>query len=327
VISGALRSGRWLEASRRLSQLEAAGAGAATHYLDQISLRRMRRVVSRYKESLEELQPAAEGGWTAEPGVQGGMDFAYRLVNSTVQVVCSAVFDGADAFQAFVGLTEWDLCGRFCEGFREAQELQHKAPGDSLWRVLRQAPGGSEDNILHVSCLDALDEQLGALWVSAYVPEELACPANATSEESSSAELRSVSLPPAKPGAARLGFWRASYAIVPLWRDGPSGAFRLMLALSHHPTRAARAFPSFARREADTLIRNLRLFLDTCRELNWRALFSDHAEMYDFVRRHLAQKAPPTSLPPSPLSRLKFSEFSMHLPPDWADYCEPVCAY
>jgi len=168
-----------------------------------------------------------------------------------------------------------------------------------------------------VSCVDALEEPLGALWISAYVPCELG---DERGEEAEASKLGGVDLPPPEPGAVRAGFWKSAYAITPLWRE-QGHAFRLTCALSQHPTRAASVFPDFMRRESDALLSSFRTFLHRCRDLSWRALFSGNCEMYDCVRRHLAERAPPTNLPPSPLIRLSFSELSAHVPVTSAEAC------
>mmetsp|Transcript_63363 Transcript_63363/g.205689 ORF Transcript_63363/g.205689 Transcript_63363/m.205689 type:complete len:96 (-) Transcript_63363:164-451(-) len=77
------------------------------------------------------------------------------------------------------------------------------------------------------------------------------------------------------------------------------------------------------RREVDAFFQRFQTFLRDSGDLSWRALFSPNAEMYECVRKHLAEKAPPAAAPLMPLKLLPLLELSVHLPHDWADFCEP----
>lgn len=317
ALAAAVDGGRWLEAQRILEGC-AQGAPAA-------ALERARRIGARYSESLEELrctedyklQEAVE--WTEEFDSERGFAFAFRLADSTFQVVSSRVYEGFDAFQAFVGLCEYDLRKEYDAQVVEAECLREgegeEVPTDSIYHVFKQAHSGKEDNIWQVSCVDALDEPLGALWFSTYTPAEEGL-----------TELRGVPLPQARRDAVRVGFWRTAYAVVPLWTAVPS--FRLTFALCRRPSSAAYIFSSVVNREIGRVLDNFGDFLHRCHDLNLRAVSSERAPFYERVRRHLEAVAPKGCLAPaaSPMLRLGFSELSALLPEDWADHAEEAAA-
>lgn len=304
----AVRQGRWVEARRRVRELEQSGAS-----LDQVvgskMLERINRIGAQFEDSLGELNPAEgvlAGEWTTEHDDLNDLDFAFRLADSTMQVVASAVFT-ADALKAFVGLCEYDLCMRYSSEIMNVKPLREFGI-DSIWNVRRRAHGGKEDNIVQVSCLDALDEPLEALWFCVYTPGKEGLH-----------ELNGVRLPPPRDGAVRLGYWRNVFAIKPLWTDPPS--FRITLGLHRRTSAAAYVFAGVMRREVGSVLRNFREFVDTCSDLTWRSLFSRQAPFYDSVSRHLAECARARAVPPprSILSMLSFKELTQHLPEDWAD--------
>lgn len=283
-LTEAVSEGRWLEARRRLQSLEGAhGSAAGLRFMPEEMLLRIRRIGQVFDESLQELNSHRDREWMINRDLDRG--FAFRLDSDRVRVVSTRKFDGIDALHAFVGLCEFELCGNYLRGVRGKPKLLHgDTDGDSLWHVFKSSAQGKEDNILQVTCVDALDEDLKSLWVSAYVPPEF-------EERPRGAEPRvpDPSLPPPQEGAVRLGYWRSVFAIKPL--GVASAGFEMTFALSRRPTSAACVFPNFMEKEVEAFWTNFRNHLKSCQELNRREFFSPNAKLYDAVRRRLLERS------------------------------------
>mmetsp|Transcript_26581 Transcript_26581/g.88121 ORF Transcript_26581/g.88121 Transcript_26581/m.88121 type:complete len:490 (+) Transcript_26581:99-1568(+) len=293
MLSTALRAGRWIEARQRLESLEAAGTSEAVQYLDDSTMERLRRINARFEDSLHELKPKEQDGWILNQTANHGLDFRFRLTSRTLEVVSSKVFEGVDALHAFIGLCEFDLQRKYDKQILDVQTLEQVGTGDSLWRIVKQVAVAKEDNVLHVSCIDALDEPLGALWVSTYTPVLLAASnrneATSGSGDRHPVEACGVTLPAPQDGSVRLELWKTVYAVTPVWR-GTHGttphtpAFRLTCGLCRHPSQAACVFPVFMRREVDAFFQRFQTFfagqwrpelagivLSQCRDVRMRA--------------------------------------------------------
>lgn len=354
-VSRELQAGRVLEVGARLGEfgppLRSARAGrhgdrSPTNrpMLTAPEIGRIRRACLRFKESVSEAS-AGEGsndGWTSEPSFNaapGGdpeIELNFRLGPDLLQVVWSKVFTDFDAFHVFAGLSEFDLCQRrgvFGSGCRTlaTQLLKQCGPGDALWRVLSQSPIGKEDNVLHVTSVDALDDPSArCLWVSVHTPAALTQPAapgqpDGTPVAAVASEVCGVSVPPPQEGAVRLDCWRVAYIIRPDWTTGVPRA-RVTVTMTKRPTKAACVFPSRIRREVASLAEGLDIYLRDARaEIAWRVASSPGAKLYARVREHLCSKAPVGGSPCRPLDGLAFGPLSANLPASWADQCEPTC--
>jgi len=306
----AARRGRWVEAHKELRKLREEGRNVDSALGDAM-VERITRIGNRFAESLEEIDERQDdNSWTRECDAKTGLHYSFRLANNTFQVVASENFEGFDALQAFVALCEFDLCGQCCRDITSVECVSHERINDSIWRLQRHAQSGREDNIVQVSTVDALDEQIGCLWLCAYTPTE---------EQATS--LLGFPLPQPEEGAVRVGLWRIVYVVTPIWDEKPS--FRLTVGLCRRPTSAACIFPGvIMRREVGTVLRGFRSFLEeTCKENNWRSVFSRKAPFYDDVRRHLVEKNKGAPLC-QPLLGLTFPEISSFLPEGWADDVE-----
>jgi len=203
----AARKARIAEAHRALRELEASGANACK-LLGPELFERINRVGDCYEASLQDLREAPcdlqegampDAAWR-ELSKGEEMASAYKFTNENLQVMASMTFMHAeiDVFKAFVGLCEHDLADGYNEAQVHSQRLWPKlgdsdqfasASGDGLWQAVRRPQhGGKEDNIFHVSCVDALDDKrfgpMGALWFAIYTPEpepETTEPAEVTS--------------------------------------------------------------------------------------------------------------------------------------------------
>jgi len=318
-VFAAVHRGRWIEASRVLKGVEGSQDQELADNTVSASIRtRIHRVASRFDESLKDLcdlPELGEGDWNQEDeGV------AFKLSNEEFKVVATKHYENFDAFQAFVGLCEYDLCPEYLSTVKRATLLHENvepSPNDTVWQVQQRSHTSKEDNILQVSCIDALDEPLGALWFSVYTPDE--------EDVGHIEELRGVKVPPPKEGCVRVRDRRTVFAIYPVWSNPPS--FKLTMALSRRPSSAAMFFSSVVQREAKDIMETFHKFLGKCSDLNGRALFSPRAPFYECVRRHLVDLVPrccsfPGKVIPNPLLRLTFHELSGLLPEDWADHID-----
>jgi len=325
-LTAAIREGRWIEAYRRWTCLEASHTSARP-FLEDDTISQLRRVSSRFEESVErEIKPAAGEQWQGQ-----GDGFAYRLANDFLQVMSSKIYRGTHPLLAFVALCEYDLFAQHTPGVISATPVgQSSRACDSTWHVLRTTSGRKEDNLLQVSCVDALDEPLDALWVSTYVPWEL------EDAESSSGggrrpsdwgrtELQGATLPKPQEGKVRLDYWRSVYAIKPMWLDfGTEPVFQLTMGIRKRPSSAACVFPSFMQSEVATFWKAFDKYLDDCkREIGWRMCFSRNVGLYDSVRRRLAERVPDVLSGPS-LLEFSFLHLSDQFPEDWADSADPA---
>lgn len=312
-VLAAVHRGRWVEARRLLKEAEESQSDQklADGVLSASMQKRIHRVASRFDESLSELKGFTDSSWTQEDD-----DVAFRLSDGLFQVVTTRCYENSDAFQAFVGLCEYDLCKEYLGTVKTANLLQEdteQSPNDTIWQVIQRWHTNKEDNILQVSCLDALDEPLGALWFSTYTPVEEGLE-----------ELRGVKLPPPKEGFVRVNLWRTVFIIEPWWSNASNTpSFKLTMALSRRPSTAALFFPSIVQKEARDIMEKFHEYLSKCSHLNERALFSPRTPFYEYVRRHLAEKTPPNKpIPVNPLLRLTFHKLSEFLPDDWADHVD-----
>jgi len=272
-----------------------------------------------------ELKFTPSDGWSDQRDESTGSDVSVRLANQKFQVRYSTIIEGFDALEAFVGLCEYDLAHVYSADVREVHCLQATDICDTIWHVKKQTHWGNEDNIMHLSCIDALDEPIGGLWCSMYTPAE-----------ENIHTLNGANLPRTEEGSVRVGFWHCSYIIEPAWTNPPS--CKLTFGISRRPSSAAYIFSAVMRREVEKIVSDFKAFLGKTpgNELNWRALFSPMAPFYDCVRRHLLKKLPShikkmkmkgiAGYMPSanPMMKLTFEELSQKLPVDWGNYHEEI---
>lgn len=309
ALQAAYRSGRWIEANRQIKALEMDGKIVAD-FLDEASVERVRRVEHSFAESLSVLVPTSAAGWLEGEDPQNGFEFAHRLIDGIFQVRACTVLEGIDAITAFIGLCEFHLVEEYLPGVARAHLLLQKVPNDSVWHVQtnpQRGLCGKEDNILHVSAVDALDEPLAALWFSAYTPA-------ATSLK----ELQRLAFLPAScEGSVRSSLQRRCFAVTPL-----SNGVKITMSLCRRPSSASFIFPEFVRREVSGLLLAFKSFLgsQTLTILASATASTEKMGFYDAVKRHLAQLQRPAAWPSeSQLQRYTFKDLSELLPEDWAD--------
>mmetsp|Transcript_62678 Transcript_62678/g.115250 ORF Transcript_62678/g.115250 Transcript_62678/m.115250 type:complete len:472 (-) Transcript_62678:148-1563(-) len=284
----AWRAGRAVEAYRELLRIEDAGSNP-NEFLDEASIERIQRIGARYESSQGEIQAAAGSDWVFDHDAASGLELAFRSGDSLFQMVATAKFEREDPLRAFAALCEHDLCTGYNKEVSRVEQLggRHDHPHDSIWRMWKQGKLGTEDNIRQLSCVDALDEPLGALWVSVYSPSP---------QEIST--LRGVKIPPADARCRRAWNSQMTFCIKPLKaaNDQSHGGFSLTVSICTKPSPVAKKLLSFTpsrllgskvRSEALLMMNNFGKHVATCGELDQRLTTSSRAELYASVRQRL----------------------------------------
>ncbi|CAJ1447590.1 unnamed protein product [Effrenium voratum] len=276
----AWNSGRLLEAWRLVEESRATQRNFH-EVLDDVALETLRRVEASYAQSLDELSQKS-GDWIKDRDEASDLDMAFRLTNDTLQAVASTVCNGWDVVQVMDGLLQYVLQHEY-NGDILVQPLDTELEHDMLLHVYRSGHGANEDNIFHMSWLDALDEPLGALWLSSYT--------NPLKRSRHPTTFRNAALPKARRGAVRLSFWRSSFAVAPLWRDRAGGgrtslrAVRVTYALARRPSSAACIFQNMMHREVGKMLTRFKDFL------NSENMKAESRAVYDCIRRHIQERA------------------------------------
>lgn len=176
---------------------------------------------------------------------------------------------------------------------------------DSLWRVRRRPNlGSSEDNILHVSFVDALDEPLGVLWFSTYTPDE---------EDAD--ELCGVPIPRPDKHMMRIGYERTVVTIKPFPAEGDAaGGFQLVFLRRKRLFKAAHMFAGRMQAEVKRSWMDFKEFVSSqSGSLNNQMLFGPHRDFYSHVQRHLRE------MEHLPARDLTWKDISSGIPRDWAE--------
>merc|ERR1711920_73397 len=119
----------------------------------------------------------------------------------------------ADVLRAIAGIIEFDLWKEYKPKIQSCDALDGHDPLDTLWHVVQT----DCDNIVEVSCVDALSEEENSLVVCVKAPSE-----------ASGTSIRGVSLPPPQGKLKREVNWFNTFCVTPK-KDG--GGLRLTLAL------------------------------------------------------------------------------------------------
>lgn len=347
---------RIAKARQALRELEACGANT-TKLLGHDMGERIKRVGDCYEASLRDFQEAASSSdWIAqhkEVIINNTLTRASafpqsmkltcsrKFTNQCVKMVTSVTFPRSEeinAFKAFVGLCECDLAEQWSSARKVSKRLWPttgeefaNSSGDGLWQVLRwPRHGGKEDNIFHVSCVDALDEPCGLLWFAIYTPEQPSVEPGSTDPNldagstEGNAELSTggVKLPPVEEGALRLGDERTVFTIQPL----KGGSFELKCLTSARLSRAAHMFPGVMTQEAQRTLEEFCEFVHTedgNEELNRRVYRSKQAKLYQHLQRHLEKASQGKMIHTKTTGRnTSWKEISCQIPDDWADHME-----
>lgn len=306
LLLDAWKSCRLIEASR-LVQKSRSSKRHFHEILDETSLEVIHRVETNYTQSLDELMQHPGSGWRKERDEKRDLDMAFRLTHDNLQAVATTVFSGFSLIQIFDALRDYVQQDEYNDDTYVGQ-LDNELMQDSLLHVRRHGHGDVEDNILHFSCTDALDEPLGALWLSSYTPP--------LKRGRHARSFRGIALPKPQTGAVRLAFWRSSFAIAPVWSGvaatAPS-AVRVTYAVARRPSSAASIFPSRMYREVSNRLAKFKDYLHI-REKSAGTVVD--CDVYNHIERHLLECAPHASRN----DEVSFEELASILPDDWADY-------
>eukprot|EP00927_Polykrikos_kofoidii_P086898 TRINITY_DN9875_c0_g1_i2.p1 TRINITY_DN9875_c0_g1~~TRINITY_DN9875_c0_g1_i2.p1 ORF type:complete len:639 (+),score=112.76 TRINITY_DN9875_c0_g1_i2:156-2072(+) len=296
-VQGLLRAGRAFEARRQLTKLESdlstVSDGAASLSLPSDDEERLRRLCACIDQS---QQPDIQKGFschTASDGVSAnGLSFAYRLDAQEMTLVSTCKYAGHSSLRALAAFCEVDLCSGFKPNVTKACVLSEAHPAEGLWRVHQKGmmSGRKEDNIVHTSVVDALDEVDGSIWVYVGAPFL-----------EGRQDFCGVMLPVPDIGTERITHGGTLCRITPLERpeasisssSTPTAGFELTMIIRSRVPKATAAMPSFLLRVligkgAQKSVEMFRTHLRNCQDLDVRLSDGPRAELYEQIRRHLA---------------------------------------
>mmetsp|Transcript_45212 Transcript_45212/g.105439 ORF Transcript_45212/g.105439 Transcript_45212/m.105439 type:complete len:326 (+) Transcript_45212:118-1095(+) len=308
-LDAAWESCRLIEASRLIQESQ-----RSRRQLEEIfepkKLEAIQRVEAVYTQSLDELMQPPASGWKKDRDEQRDLDLYFRLTSDTTQAVARTRCTGRGIGQTFDALREYIMQADH-NGDNSVRQLGPAFLQDSLLQVRRRGHGTFEDNILHFSCADALEEPLGALWLSLYTPSG-----------KRARTARTWSLPKPEAGSVRLSFWRGSFVISPIWPNSaamPLDAKRIdeevvrdvevTYAVARRPSSAACTFESVMHKEVANRLFKFKEYLQIRSEI-------PKSFMSQYIKRHLMQCA-------ADAKEVSFKDLAKMLPDDWADYHDP----
>jgi hypothetical protein len=278
-----MREGRIVDAKRDLACMRAIGFPVEEHVASR-TLEQVDRVVGRFEASLDELYMDPAKGWIKDWLVEG-IEFGYHILDGTLSLVSVAEYDGCDILKAFAAICEVDLCHGYKTNVTCATPVDGWHATDSVWRILQYGmmSGGLEDNVVQLSIVDALDEPLGSLWASMYVPSHVS-------------GLHGMKPPGPQAGAARALAGHSTVCITPVATSSSMGSeaqrFRMKMAVSGPVPRAVALMPSIllkaaVRRCAKDMVAAFWKHATECAELDHRISASPRARFYSAIRQHL----------------------------------------
>jgi hypothetical protein len=339
--------------ARRIAGDFDASSGFAGKILGCELLDRITRIGDCFDASVKDFQDASVAPtWIGPEAVAIDSGLTLQMVHSSTsqyaKVLGTLTIDRSaeiSAFKAFVALWEYDLVDKY----NKVQKVHPDVPmsrrlwpitgdqastsvGDSLWHVVRQPQrGGKQDNVFHVSCVDALDEPLNALWCAIYTPDQShpRCRTESSDVEldhgsvEGPGELCGVKLPPAEEGSLRLVDERTVFIIQPHLEGG---GFELKWLISSRLSRAAQMFPGILTIDLKRKVQDFIQFVHSeegDKELKRRIYLSEHQKLYRSIRRHLEKVTNGTVDFLQQSSAISsFEDLSCRLPDDWADRTE-----
>lgn len=285
AILRAVDAGRMIEAHRQLYHLEMSGM-SPEEFIDAQSLDQIRCVGDHYQSSTSVLQMESSGGWIKEK-LSADVEFGYRIANGEIHLVSSTDCENYDILKALAALCEVDLCKGYKPNVSRAESVGDARRGiESIWRIYQRGmmSGKLEDNIAQVSVVDALDENLGALWVSVRAPQHQGI-----------SELSGVRIPAPQTGMNRCYYGTSTFCLTPkdIW-SGRQG-FRMTMAVCGPAPRATLVMPTFAlkalmRKGAKDMVGSFLEHLETCTELEQRIHTSPRKHFYSMVTRRLTRE-------------------------------------
>lgn len=278
AIEAAMNSGRIAEALRTLARLEAMDPEGASK-LDSSLVHCIRRVGERYEASMPALQMDESNGKWIKEQLSDGIEYGYRFYKDECHLVSTVDYEDTEILRALAGMCEVDLCSGYKTNVQSANALDDSNPMESVWQIFQNGmlSGKPEDNIVQVSVVDALEEDLGSLWVSVYAVNSEAC---------------KVTMPPCKKGASRFTVGSSTACMRPNKSDGSRG-FRMTMSLCTPAYATVKMMPTFVlkgfmRKGAQDMTSKFQKHINECSELEKRIQDSSRADFYKSIKEHLA---------------------------------------
>lgn len=263
-----------------LAKISAQGGDARN--VDTLIWEQMRRVATQHEEALGPSDLDSSEWTVLERNGEQGVQFGTRNVGGTLQWFRSMDCAESDIVKGFAAFLEVDLCAGFVEDLILAEPLgMHTAKRDSVWRTVIQGVGMRQDNIWVHSAVDALDEPTRSLIVF-----------SSTTQRPPGLLL----VPPPMAGFNRADFECMITRLQPLRLiNGHPTGFRLTQTGVSRPlgprgSVAAVPVPSLEEtaRKTKSYFTKLLQYLDRTGRLDQRMSMSPRTELYDRVRKHLA---------------------------------------
>ncbi|CAK0874250.1 unnamed protein product, partial [Prorocentrum cordatum] len=136
--------------------------------LDAELLEQVRRVGTRYEETLEMLSWQVRDLPVFESNEELRLEWGFRSSGNMVWVVVVWDTPDVDLVRALAGRLERSLSDHYDTGVISCEPLWQKRAYEEIWHkvsVVEAAGKTTMDEILIDSTVDALDEPLGAVWV------------------------------------------------------------------------------------------------------------------------------------------------------------------
>lgn len=265
--------------------IKAVSAGGDVRNLDMTIFEQVKRSACQHEAALNPLINAPPNEWPVLQEAEGselGLSYGARVVEGVMQWFRSMDFPDCDIVKGFASHLEADLSSCFCDNLAYAEPLgMHVAKRDAVWRTVIQSPDEKQDNIWLYSPIDALEEPISSLLIISYTtprPPGL------------------LTVPPAQAGHTRSEFECIITRLQPLRSRGGSrsSGFRLTQVGVSRPIGGRSALVTskpigedFARK-TKLLLTKLKQCIERTGRLDQRMGMSPRTELYDRLRRHLA---------------------------------------
>merc|ERR1712139_380265 len=258
------------------------GAGSDARNIDAVIWEQVRRIATQHEEGLWPCELESSEWQVLERDGEQGSQFGARNVGGNVHWFRSMDCPESDIVKGFAAFLEVDLCASFVEDLIMAEPLgMHTAKRDSVWRTVIQGVGLKQDNIWVHSAVDALDEPVRSLIVF-----------SSTTQRPPGLLL----VPPPMAGFNRADFECTITRLQPLRLvTGHPTGFRLTqtgvsrpLGLRGPGSTVPMLSPEETTRKTKDFFKKLLQFLDRTGRLDQRMSMSPRTELYERVRKHVA---------------------------------------
>lgn len=264
---------------RELSKI--GGPGGDSRNMEGVIWEQVRRLATQHEETLGPCDIQHNEWNVLELHGESGVQFGCRNVGGTIHWFRCMDCPQSDVVKGFAAFLEVDLCAGFVEDLIMAEPLgMHTAKRDSVWRTVMQGVGIKQDNIWVHSAVDALDEPCRSLLVFSSITQR---------------PPGLLMVPPPMAGFNRAEYECTVTRLQPLTLlNGQPTGFRLTQTGVSRPlgARGPSSFPmptiEESGRKTKQFFTKLLQSLDRTGRLDQRMNMSPRTELYDRVRRHLA---------------------------------------